>query len=111
MTDKKNDNKKNDNKKTTEAISAIIVAVALLWYFFGGGLEKHAAATMHDIENTVAQEVVTQYNIAKQHGSPIDICLQAGIVSAAFLQAKDEKNYELWKSIETGDCQRAGLPQ
>jgi hypothetical protein len=37
--------------------------------------------------------------------------VQAGIVSAAFLQAQDETNYQKWKTIEKNDCARAGIAQ
>lgn len=47
---------------------------------------------MSDIENK-ATDAVTQYEIAKRQGDKMQICVQAGFVTAAFLQAKDEKNY------------------
>jgi hypothetical protein len=32
-------------------------------------------------------------------------------VSAAYLQAKDEPNYQRWEKIEKDDCSRAGMPR
>jgi len=69
------------------------------WYMLGGGIEQH-----------VADDAVKQYEMAKRNGTPIDICVHAGLVSAAYLQAKDEENYRRWKQIETGDCDSAGVP-
>jgi hypothetical protein len=43
---------------------------------------------------------VQEYEIANRHGSKIDICVHAGLVAAAYLQAKDESNYQRWKSVE-----------
>lgn len=63
------------------------------------------------IENKVAEDAVTQYNIAKSQGDKMQICVQAGIVSAAYLQAKDQENYNKWKTTEKADCTAAGLPQ
>jgi len=40
-----------------------------------------------------------------------EICVQAGMVSAAYLQANDEPNYQKWKAIEKTDCKTAGLSQ
>ena len=62
------------------------------------------------IENKVADDAVDQYNIAKRQGDKIQVCVQAGLVSAAYLQAKDEPNYKKWKAIEKQDCKVAGMP-
>lgn len=37
--------------------------------------------------------------------------VKAGFVSAAYLQAQDEPNYQNWKNIEKADCEKAGIPQ
>lgn len=63
------------------------------------------------IEQQVAKEMVEQYEIAKKQGDKIQICVQAGLVSAAFLQAKDEENYNKWKKIEAEVCKEAGIPK
>lgn len=62
-----------------------------------------------NIEKQVATDSVEQYNIAKNQGDLMMICVQAGFVSAAYLQAKDDTNYNKWKDIEKVDCSRAGL--
>jgi hypothetical protein len=64
---------------------------------------------MGNLENKVASDSVTEYGIAKRNGSPMDICVQAGLVSAAYLQAKDEANYQKCKRTETDDCKAAGI--
>lgn len=75
-------------------------------------VKKQAAQDMQNITNQVATDSVKQYEIAKRNGAtPIDTCVQAGLVSAAYLQAQDESNYSKWKSIEKSDCERAGVPQ
>lgn len=61
------------------------------------------------IEQGVAEDAVKQYNIAKREGDPIQICVSAGLVTAAYLQAKDEKNYAEWKAVERSVCSAAGL--
>lgn len=94
---------------TIQAIVSILGVIVVAWYFFGGGLEKQAANNLQKIHNQVANDAVKQYEIAKRNGSPIDVCVQAGMVSAAYLQAKDETNYPRWKQTEKSDCERAGL--
>jgi hypothetical protein len=69
------------------------------WYMLGGGVEQH-----------VADDAVKQYEIAKRDGAQMDVCVHAGLVSAAYIQAKDEENYRKWKQIENDECARAGVP-
>jgi hypothetical protein len=66
---------------------------------------------MSNIEKQVASDSVRQYEIVQRNGSKMDMCVHAGIVSAAFVQAKDEENYKIWNAKENSDCARAGLPR
>lgn len=66
---------------------------------------------MASVEKKVADDAVTQYEIANRSGTRMDACVHAGFVSAAFIQAKDEPSYQKWKAIEKKDCGRAGIPQ
>ncbi len=61
------------------------------------------------IENYVAQDAIKQYEIAKRQGDKVQIYVSAGLVSAAFLQAKDEENYIKWKAIEKEAGKAAGI--
>ena len=101
------------SEKKSSAITTTI-SIALLggaaWFLFGGGLEKKAANDMAKLEQQVASDFTQQYEIAKRNGSPADICIQAGIVAASYLQAKDEPNYQTWKATQKSDCAKAGLP-
>ena len=83
----------------------------MLWLFVGGGLDKMAGSSLQKIKNQVAGDSVQQCEIAERQGNPIQMCVQAGLVSAAYLQAKDETNYQLWKTNEGNDCRRAGVSQ
>lgn len=85
---------------TASAVIGSLVAVGFIWFYFSGGLE-----------NQVANDMVKQYDIARTSGNPIDVCVHAGMVSAAYLQAKDDSNYAAWKKIETRDCDAAGVPR
>lgn len=92
-----------------QAAWGIIVAVGVICFFFGGGLEKKAAKDMQGIYNQVSADAEKQYDITKRSGSAMDACVHAGVVAAAYLQAKDESSYQRWKSTESGDCSRAGI--
>jgi len=101
---------KNKSNVASAIISGLF-AIGIIWYFFGGGLEKQAAKDMHKIEVQVADDMVSQYIIAGKSGNPIDVCVHAGMVAAAYLQAKDDMNYTKWKKIESRDCDAAGMPR
>lgn len=74
------------------------------------GSQKGTTMAMQGVTNQVANDMVEQYNIAKQQGDKIQTCVQAGIVSAAYLQAKDQPNYNQWKATQKQDCRKAGVP-
>jgi hypothetical protein len=99
-------------KTTTNKLTAIgggIIAILAIWYFFGGGLEQQAGSDMQKLVQQVASDTIKQYDMAKRSGNAIDVCAQAGMVSAAFLQAKDDVNYQAWKKVEKADCRKAGM--
>jgi hypothetical protein len=64
---------------------------------------------MQAIYEQVVTEAVAQYQIAKRQGDPMQICTQAGLVTAGYLQAQNESQYRAWKAIEKADCEKAGL--
>jgi hypothetical protein len=89
-------------KKKFQAIFAVIafpILFVILYNVFTTGTEMK-----------VADDVVKQYEITKRSGTKIDVCVHAGLVSAAYLQAKDEDRYRQWKQIEKADCAAAGMP-
>ena len=86
--------------QTIQGVIGLIFGIGMLWFFIGGG-----------IENKVAKDAEAQYSIADRNGTAIDRCVHAGIVAAAYLQAQDEKNYQIWKSRESSDCSIAGVPR
>lgn len=92
------------------ALAGAAIVIAGMWFYFGGGLEQQAASQVDKIYSQVASDAVQQYEIAKRSGTPMDVCIHAGVVSAAYLQSKDESGYRQWKDTERSDCGRAGLP-
>jgi hypothetical protein len=98
-----------NKSNTLSAVFGGLLAVGIIWFYLGGGLEQQAAKDMGNIYNQVSADAVKQYNIVKASGTPIDICVQAGMVTAAYLQAKDNGNYAAWKRTEAVDCAAAGI--
>lgn len=70
---------------------------------------KTAEQYMKDNAYKVAADYIEKYEIALIQGDEIQICVQAGLVSAAFLNAKDQEQYNKWKSIEANRCEEAGI--
>lgn len=66
---------------------------------------------MAGIKAKVAADAVAQYGIAKRGGDPLQVCAQAGLVVAAFLQAKDEPSYQTWLKTKHDDCAKVGIPK
>jgi hypothetical protein len=85
-----------NNKNPLQALWALVVAGAAIWYFWGGGLEDQ-----------VASDSIETYKIAKRSGDEMQACVHAGIVSAAFLQSKNEEKYRQWQKTEKEDCELA----
>ncbi len=96
-------------KKAFQFLISIILIIIFVVYFFGGGFEEQIQRDINKIENQVAIDAIKQYEIAKKNGSSMDAYIQAGLVTTAFLQANDEKNYKKWKKIEEQEAKNAGL--
>lgn len=93
-------------------LAAVLGLLGVGAYFTIGreAQNKLVAVEMADVETKVATDSVAQYEIAKCQGDPMQVCVQAGFVSAAWLQAKNEPQYNSWKATEKADCAKAGVP-
>lgn len=85
------------------------ILVGTLFVFSLVGCDAATDMQMDKIHNKVADDMVAQYDIAKKQGDVIQTCVQAGMVSAAYLQSQDEAKYNEWKAIEKTDCKAAGI--
>ena len=89
--------------------------VVILWYLLFGRdmmvhnemarINRQVPSQMQDISNKVANDAVEKYEIVARQGDKTQMYVQAGMCAAAFLQAKDEANYDKWKAIETDSRQ------
>jgi len=86
----------------------VLFVLIFIWIISDSG---STGTSMNSLYQQVSTDAVKQYEIAARQGDKIQICVQAGLVSAAYLQAKDEANYQSWKAVEKRDCSRAGMPQ
>jgi len=84
-------------------VTALVLAITLT------GCDQAVEAQMDSTYDKVSSDMVAQYDIAKKQGDAMQTCVQAGMVSAAYLQAKDEAKYNEWKAIEKTDCKAAGI--
>lgn len=87
-------------------MNKLIAGVLLAMVMTGCDSQEQQINTIHA---KVADDAVEQYDIAKKQGDKVQICAQAGIVSAAYMQAKDEPKYNEWKAVEKADCKAAGI--
>lgn len=103
-------NPKANHLSGASVIGILFLSAVGIWWFIGGGMNHAVNRQMGEIEAQVADDMVRQYDIAKRQGDPMQICVQASVVTAAYLQAKDEGKYRAWKKIERSACDAAGMP-
>ena len=85
------------------------ILVGVLFVFSLVGCDVATDMQMDKVHSKAASDVVEQYEIAKRQGDKMMICAQASVVSAVYLQAKDEAKYNEWKAVEKTDCKAAGI--
>jgi hypothetical protein len=60
----------------------------------------------------VLYDAMKQYDMVRQSdGSKVQLCVQAGLVVAAAIQAQDADELKRWQATQKADCSRAGIPQ
>jgi hypothetical protein len=101
---------KNSKKKALSWACSLAVCLVAAACDDGKAQKAQQAAFMAEIHDQVVKDSMVQYNMVKRQGGPIDRCVHAGLVAAAYLQAKDESNYATWKTVERTDCEAAGMP-
>ena len=96
---------------TARQVIGLLVLGALLYGIFGGAIDDLGAKNYQNITDQVATNSVAQYQIAARHGNGTDMCVHAGMVAAAYLQAKNESEYAYWKMVEKKNCAAIGVHQ
>ena len=99
-------------KGTLKIAIGIVLAIVIIVVIIGAAASsKSGKATLREVHNDVAKDAIDQYEMAKRNGTKSEICVQAGFVAAAYLQAKNEPEYARWQTIKKTDCRAAGLPE
>ncbi|MFZ4478279.1 MAG: hypothetical protein ACOYNZ_00150 [Rhodoferax sp.] len=71
--------------KTMHAVITLIGAVFIVWFIFGGHIGSKSA-----------NDAIDQYNATRRGGSVIEMCIDAGKVSAAYLLDKNDDEHRKW---------------
>ncbi len=93
----------SDRRKTTTTNRVYIIIVIIFSFFMFVSIISYPTSMNH-LHNQVANDMIEQYEIAKRQGDHTQICVQAGLVTAAYLQAKNEQKFRAWKRIEKAEC-------
>ena len=64
-------------------------------------------ALAQTIEEQVVKAEIAKYRIVVENGSRNDICVHAGLVKGAMLQAQDSSGYSDWARVESRMCERS----
>jgi hypothetical protein len=91
-------------RRSIASVISVLSVIVTLWILFGGGLDIFTDNYSQHIDDKVARDAVTEYQMAVSSRDRTDICVHAGLVAAAYQQAHDEENYLHWKSQEKSDC-------
>ena len=55
----------------------------------------------------LAEGLEARYYLVLRYGSDLEVCVQARLVAAAYLEAGDDARYTLWAETARDDCERA----
>ena len=61
------------------------------------------------VAGMVADNEIKKFEIANRNGDKMTACLSAGVVKAAFLEAKNEAEFKKWRDIEKKTCRAVGV--
>jgi len=65
---------------------------------------------MNKIFRQTALEEERKFKLVYESGSKMDMCIHAGIVAEAWLEANNAEKYKEWKETHKKACKAAGLP-
>lgn len=104
-------NKKSEHLSGGTVFFVLLLAGGFFWWMSGGsdGAPRSvtgalAAPAMADINRQVISDALEQYRIAERSGDKNQMCVHAGFVAAAYMQAKEESNFRTWNDRKTKLC-------
>lgn len=72
--------------------------------------DKQVSDPMKPIYDKVALDALERLRIVVRNGGDaMDLCVHTGLVTSAFLQAKEDAYYRKWKEAEKKACDLAGI--
>jgi hypothetical protein len=83
--------------------TAVATAVLLLL----GGCAPAMKAQMHMVDNLKIQDASRNYEAAERGGDPLDMCVKAKLVAAAYDEAREQLNARAWRAREHEACELA----
>jgi hypothetical protein len=102
-------NPKANHLSVSQSLTLLCFGIGVIWFLAGNQMAGNANNPLQMIENHVTSDSIRQFEIAERQGDKVQICVQAGLVAAAELQAKDESGFTKWKTIEKSVCNQTGL--
>ncbi len=102
--------KKAHQKQKTNGIILSVLILFVLFFLppiLFGSLTNGIGSS---IEKQVISDSIRQYNIAVRTGNYMDAYVQAGIITAAYLQTENEAKYVEWKAIQKRLGRTLGIP-
>lgn len=85
----------------------IIIILLIAWAWPS---KEETQATINSLHEQTARDLEQQYAELQRTGaSQMDLCVRAGFVAEAYLQANASTAFEKWQNIENNHCQKAGL--
>jgi len=92
--------KEYQRKKKNGIILGISIGAMIFFFMIPwGGFMTESQIEQH-VEQKVISDSIKQFNIAMRTENYMDAYIQAGNVTATYLQAEDETAYLKWKEIE-----------
>lgn len=98
-------------KSTIKAIAITCIVLITLSVIIALAMPTpdESREVMRGYQEQVANDFVEQYQMAKESGTAVDVCVRAGLVAEGYLQAGDRELYQTWKGVERVDCAAAGI--
>lgn len=87
----------------------VLLLVALLGCPSKEEVQKQQEDLEKDVNLKIVKDAMDQFQIVSRGGDKMEICVHAGMVSAALVQAKDQEHYASWKPLERKLCKAAGM--
>jgi hypothetical protein len=80
----------------------VVLYVIHIFYEMGGG----SKSSMHEMQEQVADDQVRQWLAVSKdpNHTQIEVCVHAGLVAQAYLQAGDDDQYHKWEKKAKDEC-------